>query len=238
MPVALADSAAYSAYALPGLLGAAAGPASLQSSASSSSSSGGDLSYLLQRHYQAAYQPHGLLNPYQLGARHFLPTIGPCFADWSRTTGATRAATISLDEIPPSTNNSPTPSSTNGPTATAMHGDRNPLALAASEAAAASTANSSSSNTNTNPSSASTSSSSTTPKVEAGSSAAAASLSLSHPILFSFPHAAANRNCDVTGNCSCTTGVQSSPTCPKNVLAGPPTGNFKNLIEIISFLNY
>ena len=225
--MALADpysAAAAAAYAF----AQSPGPAAIAGPAATAD----NWSYLLHRYQQ---QPQfGLpCNP----LARYLPTIAPCPTDFLSHT-RTRA-TISLDELPasaPSTSaisNSSDGSSNNTPrdTCSTMHGDRNPLALAASEAAAATS--SSSSAASSTPASPKTSS--TQHKMsETGS--AVVSMASNHSILFPFPSAAPSLNMAaaaaayanrcLSGNCSCTAGGggQSSPTCPKNVQAGPLTG--------------
>jgi len=184
-------------------------------------------SYLLHR-----YQQPQLALPCNSLTR-YLPTIAPCPTDFLTRT----RATISLDELPSATNNNggggggggsyttTNPRDTNS----TMHGDRNPLALTASEAAAASSSSSSSS---------SAAHSTLAPAKTSGTLKMSETASASnHSILFPFPSttpslgmaaaaatAAAYANRCLSGNCSCT-GGQSSQACPKNVQAGPLTGN-------------
>jgi hypothetical protein len=204
--VALADS--YSAYAL-----AAPPPPSLVGPTNV------DLAHYLHRYQTLGPPPCSPLTRY-------LPTPSPCGLgpDWRLTRDSSRSV-VELSS-----------SST-------MHDDRNPLPLAAAEAAASSSGNSSSNSSNAGNNGATGNDNHACPKVEAGSIS-----SLNHPMLLSssparnfcpFPggpplagsaaSATAYANRCINANCSCT--GQSSPTCPKNVLAGPLTGtivkNFK-----------
>ena len=120
----------------------------------------------------------------------------------------------------------------------AMHDDRNPLPLAAAEAAASNSASA----VNVSSGSTTSGSSGTTLKVEAGSTGdhhhpMSASSSVARnfcqfPVPMMGSVAAAYR-C-LNANCSCA--GQSSPSCPKNVQAGPLTGQFfkKKILKFYS----
>ena len=151
-------------------------------------------------HYLHRYQSLG--PPSCSPLTRYLPTPSPCGLgppDWRLT----RESSRSVVELSSSSDDQ-----------RIMHDDRNPLPLAAAEAAAVA-------------STSSTTGSNTGPKVEAGSAA-----SLNHPMLLStarnfcpFPggsSAAVYAPRCLHANCSCA--GQSSPSCPKNVQAGPLTG--------------
>lgn len=165
-----------------------------------------DLAHYLHRYQTLGPPPCSPLTRY-------LPTPSPCGLgpDWRLTSSR------SVVELSSSST---------------MHDDRNPLPLAATEAASASGSSSNVAGNN----GATGNDNNTCPKVEAGSTA-----SLNHPMLLSsstarnfcpFPGgppmassaatATAYSNRCINANCTCT--GQSSPSCPKNVLAGPLTG--------------
>lgn len=163
-----------------------------------------DLAHYLHRYQTLGPPPCSPLTRY-------LPTPSPCGLgpDWRLARDSSRSV-VELSS-----------SST-------MHDDRNPLPLAAAEAASVSGSTSAAANNGAGTGS----DNNTCPKVEAGSTA-----SLNHPMLLSssstrsfcpFPggpamaSSAAYANRCINANCSCT--GQSSPSCPKNVLAGPLTG--------------
>ncbi|KAI9562380.1 hypothetical protein GHT06_013345 [Daphnia sinensis] len=198
VPVALADS--YSAYAL-------AAPSPFVGS------SNAELAHYLHRYQTLGPPPCSPLTRY-------LPTTSPCGlgSDWRLARDSSR----SVVELPSSSS---------------MHDDRNPLPLAATEATASGSGNSSSvggvSGTPGN-------GNNTCPKVEAGTTASSAHPSMlpppsstrsffpfagGAPMVGSAAAATAYANRCLNANCSCS--GQSSPTCPKNALAGPLTGEGK-----------
>lgn len=196
VPVALADS--YSAYAL-------AAPSPFVGSTNA------ELAHYLHRYQTLGPPPCSPLTRY-------LPTASPCGLgpDWRLARDSSR----SVVELPSSSS---------------MHDDRNPLPLAATEATASGSGNSSSvggvSGTPAN-------GNNTCPKVEAGSTASSAHPSTmlappsstrsffpfagGAPMVGSAAAATAYASRCLNANCSCS--GQSSPTCPKNALAGPLTG--------------
>uniref|UniRef100_A0A0P5QQJ9 Bromo adjacent domain-containing 1 protein n=1 Tax=Daphnia magna TaxID=35525 RepID=A0A0P5QQJ9_9CRUS len=199
VPVALADS--YSAYAL-------AAPSPFVGSTNA------ELAHYLHRYQTLGPPPCSPLTRY-------LPTASPCGLgpDWRLARDSSR----SVVELPSSSS---------------MHDDRNPLPLAATEATASGSGNSSSvggvSGTPAN-------GNNTCPKVEAGSTASSAHPSTmlpppsstrsffpfagGAPMVGSAAAATAYASRCLNANCSCS--GQSSPTCPKNALAGPLTGEGK-----------
>lgn len=208
VPVALADS--YSAYAL-------AAPSPLAGPTNA------DLAHYLHRYQTLGPPPCSPLTRY-------LPTASPCGlgSDWRLARDSSR----SVVELPSSSS---------------MHDDRNPLPLAATEATASGSGNSSSiGGVSGTPGTGN--GNNTCPKVEAGSTSSTHPSMLLPPVstrsFFPFSGgtpmvgsaAAATPYANRCLNANCSCSGQSSPTCPKNALAGPLTGMPIHFISLILHL--